>query len=196
MDPRIANRPAELTPVVRTRFSPRAYTARVVTAGELERMFEAARWAPSCYNDQPWHFVYARKEEAAAFANILAALVPFNQAWAGQASVVGFAVARATFAQNGKPNGWAHYDTGAAMANLTAQATSEGLTVHQMGGFDPAKAREVLGLPEGYEPAAAFAIGEAAPLAALPPEVAEKEGQLSPRKERSEFVFQGRWGQA
>lgn len=184
---KLANRHTGLTPLIRNRYSPRAFTARGVTAVELERMFEAARWAPSCYNDQPWHFVYATKEDAAAFANILSALVPFNQGWAQHAPVVGFAVARSAFAQNGKPNGWAHYDTGAAMSQLTTQATSEGLVVHQMGGFDPAKAREVLALPAGYEPAAAFVIGEAGTLEG-------EDAAPGERKPVSEFVFRGRFG--
>ena len=182
----VANRPAGLTPVIRNRFSPRVFSPRAVTPAELERLFEAARWAASCFNDQPWHVVYATKDDP-AFAAILSALVPFNQGWAQAAAVVGFSVARSAFAQNGKPNGWAMYDTGAAMAQLSAQATAEGLVVHQMGGFDPAKAREVLGLPEGFEPAAAFAIGE-------PGKLEGKDAEPGTRKPVSEFVFRGRWG--
>lgn len=188
LEAKLANRHTGLTPVIRNRYSPRVFSARAVTAAELERMFEAARWTASCFNDQPWHFVYGTKEDATAFAAILSALVPFNQGWAQHAAVVGFSVARSTFEKNGKPNGWAMYDTGAAMAQLTAQATSEGLVVHQMGGFDPAKAREVLGLPEGFEPAAAFAVGEAGALAG-------DDAAPGVRRAASEFAFRGRWGQ-
>ena len=193
---KVANRPAGLTAVIRNRFSPRVFTARPVTGEELERLFEAARWAASCYNEQPWSFVYAAKEDAEAFAGILSALVPFNPGWAKGAAAVGFAVAHMTFAKNGKPNAWGWYDTGAAMAQLSAQATAEGLVVHQMGGFDAAKAREVMGLPEGFDPAAAFAIGEMPELETLAADVAAVEGVPSERKPRAEFVFRGRWGQA
>jgi nitroreductase len=185
------HRPEGLAPLLRRRHSPRAFTARSVTPAEIERLFEAARWAASCFNGQPWHFVYARKEDA-AFADVLSTLVPFNQEWAKAAAVLGLAVARDTFTHNGKPNNWAQYDTGAAMAQLSAQATHEGLVVHQMGGFDAAKVREVLGVPEGFTPMAAFAIGEAGDASSLSPELAAKEVP-SQRRPAGEFVFEGRW---
>lgn len=193
MSDRFSHRPAGLAPLLRRRHSPRAFTARSVTPAEIERLFEAARWAASCYNAQPWHFVYARKEDAAAFADVLSTLVPFNQEWARGAAVLGISVARDTFAHNGKPNGWAGYDTGAAMAQLAAQATHEGLVVHQMGGFDPEKVRAVLGVPAGFTPMAAFAIGEAGEASLLSPELAAKEVP-SARRPAAEFVFAGRWG--
>jgi nitroreductase len=179
-------------PVVRHRHSPRAFTSRPVSPEELHRLFEAARWTASCFNGQPWHFVYARKEDAAAFADVLSTLVPFNQEWARAAAVLGIAVARDTFTHNGKPNAWAAYDTGAAMAQLTAQATSEGLVVHQMGGFDAGLVRSVLGVPDGFTPMAAFALGEAGEASSLPAALAEKE-RPSERRAAAEFVFEGKW---
>ena len=193
MADKFAHRPVGLTQVIRERHSPRVFTARQVTPQELERLFEAARWAASCFNEQPWQFVFATRDDGEGFVDILSTMVPFNQGWAKGADVVGIAVARDTFRQNGKPNGWAGYDTGAAMAQLAAQATAEGLVVHQMGGFDPAKAREVLRIPEGFTPMAAFAIGEAGDPASLPPEVAAKEVP-SERRPAAEFLFRGRWG--
>jgi nitroreductase len=187
-----AHRPAGLTPLLRQRYSPRVFTSRSVTPAEMERLFEAARWSPSCFNGQPWHFLYAHKEDADAFVDILSTLVPFNQAWSKSAAVLGIAVARDNFATGGKPNGWSLYDTGQAMAQMAVQAVSEGLAIHQMGGFDPAKVREVLGVPVGFTPIAAFAVGEPGDVATLPPALAEKEVP-SQRRPASEFVFRGKW---
>jgi nitroreductase len=188
------NRPAGLAPLIRQRWSPRAFTGQAVAPEVLERLLEAARWAPSCYNEQPWRFVLAHASDTVGFAGILGTLVSFNQAWAKSAAVLGIAVAKLDFG-NGKPNGWAKYDTGQAMAQLALQAEFEGLKVHQMGGFDPAACVKVLGIPEGYEAAAAFAIGYEGDPAALDAQLQGQETAPSERKPLAELVFHGKFQQ-
>ncbi len=188
------NRPNGLQPLIHKRWSPRAFSSRALEPAVLERLMEAARWAPSCYNEQPWRFVVAHASQAEDFAGILSTLVPFNQSWAKSAAVLGIAVARLDFANNGKPNDWARYDTGQAMAQLTMQAEFEGLHVHQMGGFDPAACVQVLGLPEGFVAAAAFAIGYAGDPETLDPQMQPGELALSERKPLAEMLFHGKFG--
>jgi len=190
---RFAQRPNTLTPLVRQRWSPRAFTAQTVPADALARLFEAARWTPSCFNDQPWYFVYATKADPEAYDRLLGSLVEANQVWARQAPVIGYSIARSAFHHNNKPNGWAQYDTGAAMSQLTAQATAEGLAVHQMGGFNPEAARQALDLPDGYALGAAFVIGYEGDPATLPDGYREKELIASARRPIESFVFPGRW---
>ena len=156
---------------------------------------EAARWAPSCYNEQPWRFVVAHASHTEGFAGILSTLVPFNQSWAKSAAVIGIAIARLQFAKNGKPNDWARYDTGQAMAQLTMQAEFEGAKVHQMGGFDPAACAQVLGIPEGFVAVAAFAIGYEGDPSTLDPQMQPGEMALSERTPLEEIVFHGKFSQ-
>ena len=158
----------------------------------LERLLEAARWAPSCYNEQPWRFVVAHASDAAGFAGVLSTLVPFNQAWAKSAAVLGIAVAKLS-SGNGKPNAWAQYDTGQAMAQLAIQAEFEGLKVHQMGGFDASACVTALGIPEGHVPVAAFAIGYEGNPSTLDAQLQGQETALSERKPLSELVFFNRF---
>lgn len=154
-------RPAELHPLLRDRFSARSYQEKPVDAGTLKTLFEAAQWAPSCFNEQPWRFAVAAKAlDPEAFERLASTIVAAN-AWALKAPVLGIAFANLRFTKNGNPNRWGGYDTGQALAHLTVQAQALGLNVHQMGGFDPAKALEVFAVPEGHEAMAAFAIGYA-----------------------------------
>jgi len=188
----ITNRPAGLAPLLQQRWSPRAFTSQAIEPAVLERLLEAARWAPSCYNEQPWRFVVAHASDTAGFAGILSTLVPFNQAWAKSAAVLGLAVAK-LHSGNGKPNAWSHYDTGQAMAQLAIQAEFEGLKIQQMGGFDPAACVTALGIPEGHVPAAAFAIGYEGDPATLDPQIQGQETALSERKPLTELVFFGKF---
>lgn len=188
------NRPSGLAPLIHQRWSPRAFSAQAIEPTALERMLEAARWAPSCYNEQPWRFVVAHAGDAEGFARILGTLVPFNQGWAKSAAVLGIAIAKLDFA-SGKPNDWARFDTGQAMAQLALQAEFEGLKVHQMGGFDPVACRTALGIPEGYVAAAAFAIGYEGDPATLDPQLQGGESVPSERKALAEIAFHGKFGQ-
>jgi nitroreductase len=180
--------------LIRDRWSPRAFSDKPVAAKVLRSLFEAARWSPSSSNEQPWSFLVATKEDEATHEKLLSTLVPANQVWAKNAPVLGIAVARLSFARNGSPNRNALYDTGAAMAHLSMEATSHGLAVHQMGGFDPRKAIELFSIPEGQEPIAAFAIGHAGDADSLPENLRERELAPRTRKPLTEFVMSGSWG--
>ncbi len=137
--------------LIRERWSPRAFADRPVPQNVLRSIFEAARWAPSSSNEQPWAYLVAPKDDKVSFANMLSVLVEFNANWAKSAPVLAIAVAHLAFAKNNAPNRNAQYDTGAATALLSVEATAQGLAVHQMAGFDPEKARQAFGIPSGWE---------------------------------------------
>jgi nitroreductase len=160
----------------------------------LRSIFEAARWAPSSYNEQPWAFIVATKDDKDSFAKLLSVLIEFNANWAKSAPVLAIAVAKLAFANNNAPNRNAQYDTGAAAALLSVEATARGLAVHQMAGFDPEKARQVFGIPPGWEAIAAIAIGYRGDPASLPPPLKEREMAPRTRKPIGEFVMTGHWG--
>jgi len=187
---------AGLHELIRERWSPRAFSGDPIPPAALDSLLEAARWAPSSMNEQPWSFILAdRHSDPQGYARLESTLMEANRAWAGSAPVLGIAVARLAFARTGKPNRWAAYDTGQAVAQLTLQAVAVGLSVHQMGGFDADKARQLLGIPDGYEPVAALAIGYPGDDGDLSPEMRARE--LAPRQRRpaTEWVYRSRWGQ-
>ena len=188
--------PAEVSihDLIARRWSPRAFADRPVSAATLRQLFEAARWAASSYNDQPWYYLVATQEHPGEFQKMLACLVEFNQAWAKAAPVLAISVARAKFHHDGSPNLHALHDVGAASALLALQATALGLAVHQMAGFDAGKARETYHLPADYQPVAAMAIGYPGDPAALPEKLRERETAPRTRKPVSDFVFTGDWG--
>jgi nitroreductase len=128
--------------LIRDRWSPRSFADKAIPEEMLRSLFEAARWAPSSNNEQPWAYLVATKDDPVNFNKILGALVEFNASWARNATALAIAVAKKTFAKSGAPNRNAEYDTGAATALLSVEATAHGLAVHQMAGFDPEKARE------------------------------------------------------
>jgi len=180
--------------LIRDRWSPRAFSDRPVEREVLASLFEAARWAPSSSNEQPWAFLVATKDHAENFAKTLSVLVEFNAGWARNAQALAIAVASLNFRSNGTPNRNAFYDTGAAVALLSVEATSRGLSVHQMAGFDHAKAKQVFGIPEGWEPIAALAIGYPGDPESLPEKLRDRELAPRTRKPLSEFVMSGQWG--
>lgn len=180
--------------LIHNRWSPRAFADKGVSPDVLKSLFEAARWAPSSNNEQPWAYLVATKDDTENFAKLLGVLVEFNQAWAKHAPVLAMAVAELAFAKNNTPNRNAQYDVGAATALLTMEATSRGLGVHQMAGFDADKAREVFTIPSGWDPLAAIAIGYPGDPATLPERLRERELAPRTRKPISEFVMTGRWG--
>lgn len=184
-----------ITDLLRERWSPRAFSDKPIPADELRSLFEAARWAPSSNNEQPWAFIVASKDDPATHAKLLGTLVELNQAWAKHAPVLGIAISRMTFARNGNTNRNAFYDTGAAMADLTTEAVSRGLLVHQMAGFDHHKAIEHFLIPEGWEPIAAFVIGYPGDPQSLPENLRERELAPRTRKPLAEFVMSGTWGE-
>src|SRR6516225_1459055 len=179
--------------LLQRRWSPRAFAERLVEPEKLASMFEAARWTASCYNEQPWSFIVATRDDAAEFARLLGCLVEGNQAWVARAPVLIVSVARLNFAQNGKPNRHAIYDVGQATAHLILQATAMGLFAHPMAGFHPDKVRELYGVLEGYEPVAAIAAGYPGDPGTLPESLRQREMAPRVRKPQAEFVMRGRF---
>jgi nitroreductase len=176
------------------RWSPRAFSDKPVPPDVLRSLFEAARWAPSSSNEQPWAYIVATRDDHENFARMLSVLVEFNAGWARNALVLALAVAELTFAKNNAPNRNAQYDTGAATALLSVEATARGLSVHQMAGFDPARAREVFAIPSNWEAIAAIAIGYPGDPNSLPQPLKDRELAPRTRKPLSEFVMSGHWG--
>ena len=173
------------------RWSPRAFDDRPVAEQDLTALFEAARWAASAFNAQPWRFVYAARNEP-AFETLLACLRDTNRSWARHAAVLVIAAAKTTH-EDGSPNGHAIHDLGQAMATLAIEATARGIHVHQMAGFYPDKARTLLGVPDGYEPKTAAAIGYLGDRSRLPDKLREREAAPRQRKPLEELAFRGAW---
>jgi len=181
--------------LIASRWSPRAFADQDVAPETLRSLFEAARWAPSSSNEQPWYFLVATRNDPQNFEKALQPLVEFNVNWAKHAALLGFAVCQLAFAKNQAPNRNAQYDTGAAMALLSVEATARGLFVHQMAGFDPDTAREVFNIPAGCEAVAAFAIGYPGDANTLPQPLRDRETAPRIRKPIRHFVMTGAWGE-
>ena len=156
----------------------------------LRRMLEAARWAPSSYNDQPWTFVVGRKDTK-NYDLLFDCLYEGNQEWADEAPLLMLSVARGNFEHNGEPNRHALHDVGLAVENMVLQALDEGVFVHQMAGFDGEQAREVFSIPGDHEPVAALAAG----YSANPERTGEIKGEERSRKSLEEFVYGDSWGE-
>lgn len=185
----------EIDPLFIERWSPRSFINDPVSKDDLLRLFEAARWSPSCFNEQPWLFFYAQSDEDKA--RFLRTLVDFNQAWAKRAPVLLFIASRRHFSEKpGKPNESAAFDAGAAWLAFTLQARKLGLYTHAMAGFSKEKAYDTLGLPESkYELHAAIALGRKGDREQLPEELQQKEAPNS-RKEVATFAMEGGFREA
>ena len=180
--------------LIKNRWSPRAFAEKPVERPVLRSLFEAARWAPSSNNEQPWAYLVATKEDAENFAKMLGVLVEFNANWAKDAPVLALSVAHLKTNRDGKPNRVAVHDVGSATAQLTFEANTRGLLVHQMAGFDAEKARQTFAIPPDWEPVAAIAIGYPGNPESLPDKLRERELAPRTRKPVSEFVMTGSWG--
>jgi len=180
--------------LISERWSPRAFADRPVEREKLYSILEAARWAASAGNQQPWHFIIATKENADDHERLVATLWDRNVLWAKYAPVLILVVAK-LYDRPGKEY-TSFYDTGMAVGNLVTQAVDLGLVTHQMGGFDADKARETLGIPEGYQPLAMIALGYPGTPDVLPDDLRERELAPRSRKPLEEFVFEGRWEQS
>jgi nitroreductase len=178
--------PVNLHELLRARWSPNDFTDRPVEPEKLRSMFEAARWAASCFNEQPWRYILATKADPAQFQRVLGLLAERNQQWAKTAYAIGFSAGSKTFAHSGKPNRFALHDTGAATANLAIQATALGVRTHFMGGFDAQRARSEFQVPDDFEIGAAFALGYI-------DETVTRPG-VRTRRRLEEIVFAGDWG--
>jgi nitroreductase len=181
--------------VLAERWSPYGFADRSVSEADLRSLFEAARWAASSYNEQPWNYLVATRENSREFGRLLSCLVETNQAWAKAAPVLVLGGVRLQFTKNNQDNRAAVHDLGLAAGNLLVEATTRGFSVHQMIGILPDKAREVYQIPEHFEAWTAMAIGYKADPAKLPNALKERDLAPRQRKPLSEFVFTGQWGQ-
>lgn len=175
------------------RWSPYVFEPREVEREKLLSCLEAARWAASSFNEQPWTFFVAERNDTTEFPRMLACLMEANQGWAKEAGALLLTVAAKTFSRNDKPNRVAVHDIGLAVGNLTVQATSLGLAVHQMAGVDLDKARETYAIPETHDPVTAIAIGYAGDPSQADEQLAQRDQGTRSRKVLSEFVFSGTW---
>jgi nitroreductase len=179
-----------------TRWSPYAFADRAVSEADLRSLFEAARWAPSSYNEQPWSYLVATRDAPEGFARLLSCLVEGNQVWARNAPALALGCASVRFTRNGQPNAAALHDLGLASASLVLEATARGLMVHQMIGILPDRAREVYQVPEGVQPLTGLAVGYLGDPATLPQHLRDRDLAPRRRKQQAEFVFTGKWGTA
>lgn len=177
------------------RWSPYGFDSRPVPESDLRSLFEAARWAASSYNEQPWNYLVATRENPFEFERLLSCLVEANQAWARTAPVLVLSVVSLRFAKNNDDNRAAVHDLGLAAGNLVIEATARGLSVHQMIGILPDVARAVYKIPEHFAAWTAMAIGYSADPAKLPDALKERDLTPRQRKRLSKFVFTSQWGQ-
>lgn len=181
--------------VAKRRWSPYGLAPKVITAQKIRSLMEAARWAASSYNEQPWRFILAPRTDEAAFEKALGCLVEANQAWAKNAGLLILTAVSNSFSQNGKPNRVAEHDLGLAAGNLSLQATAMGLFVHQMAGIDQDKVRSTYAIPDGYTPMTAIAVGYGASLDEMPEDMRQRDEGERSRLPFDEFVFGGAWGE-
>ncbi|PQO34971.1 nitroreductase [Bremerella cremea] len=182
--------------LIAKRWSPYAFADRAVSNDDLCGVLEAARWAPSSYNEQPWSYIVATKDSPEEFEKVLSCLVEGNQGWAKAAPVLMLGCINTQFKRNGNPNAAAEHDLGLASANLSLEATHRGLSVHQMIGILPSKAKTVFQLPDGVIAKTGLALGYVADPSTLPDGIKERDLAPRERKSLSEFVFTGKWGEA
>jgi len=181
--------PRSIHPLILNRWSPRSMTAEPLTDADLAPLFEAARWAPSSYNNQPWRFLYGKKGTAAwpLFFNLM---VEFNQGWAKNAGALVLVISKTTFDHNNKPCRTHSFDAGAAWMALALEGAGRGLVVHGMEGFDYERAKKDLKIPDDHQVEALVAIGKRAPITQLAEELQKKEAP-STRKGAAEISKEG-----
>ena len=176
------------------RWSPYAFSDRPVPEEDLRALLEAARWSASNFNEQPWRYIVGTRKDPEGFERLLSCLDELNQPWAKTAPVLALGCAALKFARNGQPNTTAEHDLGAASTYLSMEATHRGLSVHQMAGILPDRAREVYQSPDGFRPLTCLAIGYVGNPNPLPEKYKEVDLRPRQRKSLSEFVFGGQWG--
>lgn len=181
--------------LIQRRWSPRSFADKTVEGEKIVRILEAARWSPSWRNDQPWRFIVATKENPEEYCRLFDCLKPGNQRWAGRAPVLMIAVAKNGYDHGPQYNPVTLYDTGQAVAQLTIEALSHGLYVHQMGGIHVERIREIYGIPKTYQPVVALALGYLGRPAELPSDLAAKEESPRTRLPLGEIAFRDAWGQ-
>jgi len=179
-----------ISELIKRRWSPRAFDVQVIDNEQIMSLFEAARWAASAMNEQPWRFVLGKKDENEYYSSIFNCLAEGNKVWASACPVLILAVAKTEYTQNQKANRTAFFDVGLAVANLSLQATEMGLYVHPMGGFDVQEISKTLSIPSNYIPVVVIAVGKIASPDILPNDLKLRELAERPRKNSEEFVFE------
>lgn len=180
-------------PLINGRYSPRAFSDRDITDDELQLILEAARWAPSSFNEQPWRFVVVRKG-GTGHAAMLEALNTSNRIWAAKAPLLILTLTRTTLERNGITNPHARHDLGLAVGQLTLQATGSGLGIHQLAGFDPVLARNSFNVPDTYDLVSILVIGFHGEPDDLPDNLRERELRRSTRRPLNELIHYGTFG--
>ncbi len=178
-----------INPLILNRWSPRAMSGEGISDTELMRLFEAARWAPSSFNGQPWRFIYA-KRNTAYWDRLFNLMVDFNKSWTKNAAVLVVIISRKNFEHNEQSSVTHQFDTGAAWENLALQGEAQGLVTHGMQGFDYERARKELSIPEEFDVIAMIAIGIPESKEILPQELQQRV-QPSDRKPLSEIIMEG-----
>ncbi len=190
---KLANTEYPIHELLQKRWSPRAFSEKLIDTQMLNQLFEAARWAPSSYNEQPWRFIVARKEDQEAYKQLASVMNEFNQSWATDAPVLVLALTKTTFDLDGRDNPHAGHDLGQAIAHLTFEATKNNLYVHQMAGILPEKARELYNISDDYKPMTMFAIGYKGQPESLNDKMQKQETSPRIRKDLDEIIFDGEW---
>lgn len=175
------------------RWSPRAFSEREIEADKIEKLFEAASIAASCYNEQPWRFIYATREYPERYDQLFSCLVEFNQMWVNTAPMIILTLVARKFAQNQKVNHHARHDLGLAVGNLSIQAMHMNLYVHQMAGFSADKAREIFEIPDDFDVVSMIAVGYLGDPDQLPENIREMESRERVRRSLNQIVFDGNW---
>lgn len=175
--------------IIQERWSPYSFSSTPVEEFKLKAMFEAAGYAPSCNNEQPWMFVYSTQKEGKIFNDYLGFLVDSNRVWAKDAYALVISMARTKFSYNNKPNRHAFHDTGMAVSNLLIQALAMDIYVHQMAGYSVDKVKDYFKLNDDIEPVAMMAVGYMGDGVSLSPELLKRDEKRRPRKSANEFTF-------
>ncbi len=191
---RLADTQYPVLDVIKKRWSPYVFADRPVEKQKLRCLLEAARWAASSFNEQPWRFILATKGDQAAFEKLLGCLVEANQAWAKHVPVLMIGISKDNFTKNDKPNRVSQHDLALAMGNLTLQAASMDLYVHQMAGIDQDKVRETFAVPDGFTPQTGIAIGYHGTNDAVPDDIRKRDQGKRERMPFDQFVFGEKFG--
>lgn len=182
--------------LIKKRKSPVAFADKEVTKEHLDQLFEATRWAASCFNEQPWRFIVATENQKELYSRVLNGLNPHNQKWAQNAPVLMLTFAKKTFEMNGKPNMHSWHDLGLAVGNMSAQATAMGLYIHQMGGIVRDNIQQNFEIPEDYDIVSGIALGYKLDIEEVPEDLKERERKGRARKALNEIVFDEDWGKS
>jgi len=184
---------APLHDLIRNRWSPRGFDGQALSVDDVTTLLEAARWAPSCYNEQPWRYLVATSDDTEGFARLKGLLMDGNS-WAHQAGALFLGCAKKTFSHDGSPNPYGWYDLGQATLQLTLQAQALGLGVHQMAGFDKGAATEACAIPDDYEPVVMVAVGRNGGADHLNDALKAREGGPRERKDAVDLFFASTFG--